>query len=293
MIRVGPAGWSYADWEGRVTPRKKPRGFHALAHLAKYVTCVEVNSSFYALPSERNANRWAELVRSHPTFRFTAKLFQGFTHGAILRGAERRAAVDAYMRGVEPLAKAGRLWALLAQFPVSFRHGPASVRRLEGIAADFAAHPLIVEVRHASWFDARGLATIERLGMSLATIDLPAAADHPPADVPQVGAQGYLRLHGRNAAAWFDPRAGRDQRYDYLYGADEVAELAQVARRLASGTDETAVITNNHFSGKAVANALELLAALEGRPPLAPIELIEAFPHLRDSVRIDGQATLF
>jgi len=293
VIRIGPAGWSYADWEGRVYPRRKPRGFHPLAHLARYVDLVELNASFYALPDPRHATRWAELVDAHPRFRFTAKLHGQFTHGPETRGEARGRAVQAFLAGLAPLARAGRLWALLAQFPVSFRRSPAAMQRLERSVADFAAHPLVVEVRHASWFERGGLRDLERLGVSLATLDLPAAPDHPPADVPQTGPQGYLRIHGRNVAAWFDREAGRDQRYDYLYGRAEVAELARVARRLATGADETAVVTNNHFSGKAVANALELVAALDGRPPLAPVELVEAFPHLRAHVRVDGQGTLF
>jgi uncharacterized protein YecE (DUF72 family) len=102
-----------------------------------------------------------------------------------------------------------------------------------------------------------------------------------------------LRLHGRNARAWFDPRAGRDQKYDHLYAPEEVHELAQLARRLASGADETFVITNNHFSGKAVANALELLGELGAAPLLGPAELLAAYPRLRARVRADGQDSLF
>ena len=140
------------------------------------------------------------------------------------------------------------------------------------------------------------MAAVARLGYSLACIDLPPAADHPPADALEGAAPGpigYLRLHGRNARTWFAKGAGRDQRYDYLYDKGEVAELVQRARRLASGTDETFVITNNHFSGKAVANALEIMAGVNGSPPLAPTQLIAAFPRLAESVRPDGQTTLF
>ena len=293
MIRVGTAGWSYRDWEGRVTPRRKPRGFHALAHLARYLNCVEVNSSFYALPRADHTRSWVERVADHPTFRFSAKLFSGFTHGPGLSGERRRTAVRAYLDGVQPLAQAGRLQALLVQFPVSFRRGPAGVARLEGIAEDFGQHPLVLEVRHRSWFDPAGLGTIERLGYSLATIDLPAAPEHPPADVPQLGPLGYLRLHGRNSRAWFDPRAGRDQRFDYLYGATELADLAALTRRLSTSTQEVMVITNNHFRGQAFSNALELVLALEGLPPLAPVELVETFGHLKGRVRVEGQTGLF
>ena len=100
-------------------------------------------------------------------------------------------------------------------------------------------------------------------------------------------------MHGRNARAWFDPRAGRDQKYDYLYTPEEVRELGQATKRLAHGADETFVITNNHFSGKAVANALELLAELGEGAVLGPIELVDAYPALRACVRPEGQDSLF
>jgi uncharacterized protein YecE (DUF72 family) len=131
------------------------------------------------------------------------------------------------------------------------------------------------------------------LGYSLAHVDLPFSLDHPPKDAPRVGRIAYLRLHGRNAQAWFDPKSGRDQRYDYLYPPAQLDELARVAQRLDEGADETFVITNNHFSGKAVANALELLARITGGRPLAPTELVVAFPRLGDLARTDGQGRMF
>ena len=294
MIRVGPAGWSYPDWEGIVFPLRKPRGFHPLRHLARYVDCVEINSSFYATPRADYARSWLEHVADRPSFRFTAKLQNVFTHAELPEDEPSFAAlVEAYAAGIEPLREAGRLAALLVQFPHSFQRTRASEERLARIAAAFAGHALVLEVRHRSWFDADGLALIAGTGYALAELDLPLEADRPPARTERTGKVAYLRIHGRNSRAWFDPRSGRDRRYDYLYRPEEVAELAQVARRLAQGADETYVITNNHFSGKAVANALEILASLGGERPLAPAELIAAYPHLAPITRREGQETLF
>ena len=293
MIRVGPAGWSYADWEGRVYPALKPRGFHPLAFLARYVQCVEINSSFYATPRAENAERWVELVKERPEFRFTAKLERVFTHENLPPANELEQRAADYLGGLAPLAAAGRLAALLVQFPLSFRWSGAARSRLGRIDALVGRHPLVLEVRHRSWYADEPLAFVDDLGWSLALIDLPAAPDHPPKTPPLVGPLGYHRLHGRNDVTWFDPKSTRDGRYDYLYGAAELEELVRTTRRLASGRDETFVITNNHFRGKAVANALELLAAFSGAAPLAPAELVRAFPRLSGAVRVEGQGSLF
>ena len=75
MSRVGPAGWSYPEWEGIVYPRKKPAGFHPLGALARSFACVELNSSFYAEPRAEHAERWLAEAAAQPSFRFTAQSF--------------------------------------------------------------------------------------------------------------------------------------------------------------------------------------------------------------------------
>lgn len=296
MMRIGTAGWSYADWEGRVYPRRKPRGFHPLPFLARYVDCIEINSSFYALPDPRHVEAWVRHVEPWPEFRFTAKLWGALTHEP---ATDVASGTTAFRSALAPLERAGRLGAVLAQFPLGFRDGEAARARLQRLADGLHELPLAVELRHASWFASEPLAFLERLaGWSLAEIDLPeppsgSSARHGPREVPRIGRLGYLRLHGRNQAAWFDPRAGRDQKYDYLYGADEVVELAARARRLAGGRDETYVITNNHFGGQALANAIELGSLLAGETALAPPELLQSFPHLKAVALADGQQELF
>jgi uncharacterized protein YecE (DUF72 family) len=294
VIRVGPAGWSYADWEGVVYPRKKPRGFHPLPYLAKYVDCIEINSSFYATPRADYAEKWVAHVRDVPDFRFTAKLQDIFTHRPFHDSLRWREEAERFRAGLAPLRAAKRLAALLVQFPFSFRRTPGAQKRLEWIAETFLDHSLVLEVRHKSWFEPEARDLIAKLGYNLATIDLPGHKDHPPAFVEPTGPIGYLRLHGRNHAAWFDSKAGRDQRYDYLYGKAELSGLAETAKRIATGTDESYVITNNHFSGKAVANALELRSEIEGTPPRAPADLVRRYPRLKEVTRPEGgQATLF
>jgi uncharacterized protein YecE (DUF72 family) len=296
LIRVGAAGWSYRDWEGIVYPARKPRGFHGLAHLAGFTDCMEVNSCFYAMPQAQNADRWVELTEREASavpFHFTAKLHQSFTHGAPLETRQLDEAVRTFSAGVAPLRESGRLAALLAQFPVSFLRTRGAERRLDQLCEAFSGWPLAVELRHRSWFEPEGLALLARRGVSLLHIDLPAAKDHPPDRFEATGPLGYLRLHGRNAAEWFRREAGRDDRYNYLYGPRELDELQATALQLEAEHDEVYVISNNHFAGQAVANAVELRARLCGAPVPAPAELVSRYPALAPYARAQGQQSLF
>ena len=294
MIRVGPAGWSYPDWEGLVYPRHKPPGFHPLRFLAHYVDCIEINSTFYALPRREHSARWCELVSDRPDFRFTAKLFRGFTHEPVPDdGRQWEASATRYREGLAPLQRSQRLAAVLVQFPAGFQFGAAEVRRLGRIHSLFSDLPLVLEVRHDTWFSPPALDTVRGLHYSMAWIDLPAAWNHPPDWHPPTGPIGYLRLHGRNSTHWFKKESTRNDRYDYLYGSDELVELAGKARRIEGATGGAFVITNNHFEGKAVANALELSARLRGKPIPAPSDLVRNYSELATYVRVEGQQQLF
>jgi uncharacterized protein YecE (DUF72 family) len=290
-IRVGTAGWSYSDWEGRVYPKPRPRNFHPLSWLSTYVDCVEVNSTFYGIPPPRNAERWIGLVEKRPEFRFLVKLHQEFTHGRWTTAPGER--VRAFFAAVAPLWEADRLRAVLAQFPFYFRDEERSRERLERIAGAFPALPLVLELRSRTWFTDEGLAFLRGLGVGLAHVDLPFARDHPPERHPCVGEIGYIRLHGRNSRTWFDGKAGRDDRYDYLYRREELEAIVERIREVAAESRETFLVTNNHYGGQAVANALELRTMLDGHPALAPQVLRDAFPHLTGVTRGEGQQMLF
>lgn len=299
MIRVGPAGWSYPDWDGRVYPRHRPHGFHPLSFLARTFDTIEINSTFYAMPRAENASRWAALVADRPQFRFFAKLHRDFTH--LPEALEARSGgggawedkARQFQEGLAPLVRARRLAGVLAQFPISFLHGNTEVRRLGRLRALFPDVPMILEVRHESWFARPSVDQIRGLSYSLAYVDMPPAWNHPPDWHEPTGPIGYLRLHGRNSHEWFRSDAERDDKYDYLYREAELDALSRKAKRIAAQHDETAVVTNNHFSGQAVANAIDLMFLLHGVPVATAPEIVESFPHLKDRTRIEGQQPLF
>jgi uncharacterized protein YecE (DUF72 family) len=79
-VRIGPAGWSYADWEGIVYPAHKPRAFHAAEYLACFFDTIEINTTFYHPTGPKMARDWARRIEHNPDFQFTVKLWQRFTH---------------------------------------------------------------------------------------------------------------------------------------------------------------------------------------------------------------------
>ena len=294
LIQVGVAGWSYADWSGRVYPSKKPASFSPLQYLSQYIDCMELNSSFYAYPTAKNCSSWVSQL-DHRSLSFTVKLHRDFTHAhepwSSPKQFDRHA--NAFLEELEPLRVAGRLRLLLVQFPFSFARTRENRARLDQIALAFSSEKLVVELRHRSWFEPQVLDRFAARSISIATLDMPTASDHPPQHHQSTGAIGYLRLHGRNAEHWFRAESTRNQRYDYLYTAQELDDQAATARKLEETHDEVYVITNNHFEGQAVANALQLRARLTGQKPKAPAVLRNAFPHLCVETELDGPAELF
>lgn len=270
-VRIGPAGWSYPDWKGRVYPDPAPAGFDELAFLASVFPTIEVNSTFYRPPTAKMSESWAR--RTPEGFLFTAKLWEKFTHDEAGFSKED---VRLYQEGIAPLLAAGKLGALLMQFPWAFRDSDASRARVRAVAEAFEGWaPVIVEVRHRSWLDS--LDFFRELKLGFCNIDQPRSSTSIQGTDVLAGPVGYVRLHGRNAKAWFSKSAGRDDKYDYLYTQKELEPWASALRGMDGRAEAVFAITNNHFLGKAIVNAIQLMRLL-GQPVEVPETLRRAFP---------------
>ena len=146
MIHIGPAGWSYKDWEGTVYPQKPGKTFDPLEYLARFFNTIEINSSFYRPPAVSTTKAWATRVSHNKSFTFTAKLNRLFTHD---RGKATAADEKEFKQGMRPLVKAGRLGALLLQFPWSFKNTEEDSVYLAKMIQKFNQYPIVIEVRHA------------------------------------------------------------------------------------------------------------------------------------------------
>jgi uncharacterized protein YecE (DUF72 family) len=203
MIRIGTAGWQYKDWAGIVYPKPKPRGFDELSFLAGHFDMVEINTSFYGPPRRAVAKTWIDRVAASPRFRFTAKLWKGFTH-------ERNATakdVKLFTDGMEPLLASERLGAVLVQFPWSYRNEPANRSYLKQLRGRFSEYPLVVEVRHRSWIEPDVLGELAELDIGICNIDQPLFKRSVKPAAATTSTVGYVRLHGRNYQQWFSKKA--------------------------------------------------------------------------------------
>lgn len=290
---VGTAGWSYKDWEGKVYPERKGTNFHALTYLSPCIDIVEINSTFYRPPTNRVALSWTKKVADHPDFLFTVKLHQMFTH---LRKDFTQKDVDEFRFGIEPLQLMGRLASLLLQFPWSFSRKTENQDYLARLFQLFSDYPLALEIRHGTWNDDQFFKFLTDHHVCFCNIDQPVIGNSiPPTAISTTSEFSYVRLHGRNYKDWFRKAAGRDDRYNYMYGQDELSDWISRIRELGKKSEKVFVITNNHYQGQALANALQIKNKLTGEKLDIPLPLLKTYPILQDIVEKikSGQFDLF
>ena len=291
-VRVGPAGWSYADWVGMVYPARRSADFHEAGYLARYFDTIEINTSFYQPLRPEISRRWVDLVSPNPNFLFTAKLWQRFTHET---GSSREDEA-AFRAGLEPLADSGRLGALLTQFPFSFHNTVENRTHLQSLIRQFEAYPLVVEVRHSTWNDQAFFHMLHERGVGFCNIDQPVIGRSMKPTERVTAPVGYIRLHGRRYDTWFSDNQATppEERYNYLYSEQELEPWADRARHIATHTRSTFVITNNHFQGKSIVNALELIHLLTGAKVDVPESLRHHYPELNEiASEPEREPTLF
>jgi uncharacterized protein YecE (DUF72 family) len=278
VIRIGPAGWAYKDWAGIVYPKPLPRGFRPIEYLAGFFDMLEINTSFYGPPKPQTTRSWAEDVERNPRFRFTAKLWRGFTH-------ERNATAEdekLFREGMDPLMTVGRLGGILMQFPISFKNTPENRAYVVSLYRRFREYPLVLEVRHSSWADEAALDLLAELGIGFCNIDQPLLGKALRPSAETTSPVGYVRLHGRNYQNWFAENKRSSDRYDYLYSIKDLEQWAERVKAISEKRRESIfVVTNNHFEGKAVANALQLTALLTDQAVHPPEQLIMRYPELQ------------
>jgi uncharacterized protein YecE (DUF72 family) len=276
-IYIGTSGWSYpkgeGTWKGYFYP---PGKIDELEYYSRFFDTVEVNSSFYRPPNPEYARNWAK--RTPDGFLFTVKLWQKFTHPGMYKEATGQDAaispedVDFFKRSIEPLAAKGKLGALLAQFPPSFKNDDFGRQILGAVMRTFGEYRVAVELRHRSWTDDEGTAVLLKENSACwVEIDEPKFGTSIAPGVPLTSQMAYFRFHGRNRENWW--KGDGETRYKYLYSEEELKELAAgMEKASAEGAKLMFAQFNNHWQGYAPRNATDLKKQM--RLPFAELPMM-------------------
>jgi uncharacterized protein YecE (DUF72 family) len=248
-VLVGCSGFGYEDWVGPFYPEGTPKS-RFLEYYAERFPILELNVSFYRIPSPRTAEGWAK--RTPEGFLFAIKANRLLTHET--DAPEAAGAVPEFIRSIEPVAQAGKLACVLLQFPQRFRPSDAARELLEKRIEELRPYPLVCEFRHCEWLRASVAGWLRRRGVGWCAVDEPDLEDLMPREALLTSDLGYVRFHGRNSAKWYEHEESWE-RYNYLYSRDELREWVEPVRKMATEAKRVIVFMNNHRSGQAPQNA--------------------------------------
>ncbi|MCR5762669.1 MAG: DUF72 domain-containing protein [Treponema sp.] len=257
---IGTSGYDYPEWKGIFYPSGlKRKDF--LSYYATQFNALELNGTFYSMPSPRQMLSFYE--RSEGKIAFSIKANRLLTHEVSSNWAN---AAESFKNAVRPLAEKGTLLAVLFQFPQSFHYTKENRIYLAGLISQFEGFPLVVEFRHREWIRESVFSGLKERNASLAFCDMPNLSALPCRTDLQgkaasfAGSLAYIRLHGRNAGAWYSSgdTPNGSGRYLYDYSDKELKEFVPVIQAASKGEIPTAVFFNNHPDGSGAKNAKRL-----------------------------------
>jgi len=302
QIFVGTSGWTDGSLLrcGRFYPPGVSTPEARLRHYASRFSMVEVDATYYSLPTRRNSTLWAQ--RTPPGFLFNVKAYASLTghpaltksfpaellsrlppltrqRGRLFESDLPEAMLDdlawRFLDGLQPLRAAGKLGWVLLQFPPWFAVSRDNARKVLVAARRLGGLRLAIEFRHQSWASDENLAkTVSFLhhhGLAMVCVDAPQGflSSMPPWSLVTDRKLAVLRLHGRNSSTWQAPAASAAERFRYRYSYEELAQLKDRVDAVAAEADEVHVVLSNAHEDDAVTNAAEMQALLgEATPPL-------------------------
>jgi len=255
MIYIGTSGFSYEDWKGPFYPERTAKK-DMLSCYARAFPAVEINSTYYAIPSPQS---FAAMISKTPaSFEFVVKAHQEMTHSE----KPESGSFESFLESIEPLREAGRLGCVLAQFPWAFKNNTANEDRLRDLKDRMGELPTVIEFRNSEWVSDETFALLKELNLGFCSVDEPALKGLMPRVSAATSEIGYVRFHGRNAKQWWRHEESYE-RYNYLYSEDELREWVPRVEELNAATRKTYLFFNNHYQGKSAENA-KMFAAMLG-----------------------------
>ncbi|MBI4587606.1 MAG: DUF72 domain-containing protein [Candidatus Rokubacteria bacterium] len=296
--RVGICSWTDPSLvtEGEFYPARTMSAEERLRYYATAFDTVEVDASYYALPSVRNAELWVQ--RTPPGFLFSVKAYSLLTghhpradslpadlramlpaapkltrRGEIDRSAFPPEALDRcltlFRDSLRPLDEAQRLGYVLFQLAPWVRFSEGALAYLATLSDRLPGWTVAVEFRDRSWIPDHAAEVLQVLAaakLAVVCVDAPSTPNAIPRLVEATADSAILRLHGRNAAGWLAQLHGEEplvrEKYDYLYREEELVELVGEARLLGAKAKRIFIVFNNNNRDYPARNALQVLRLL-------------------------------
>ena len=255
-ILIGTCGYSYREWVGPFYPPQTKTDEYIGFYSREFPT-VEIDNSYYRMPTADQLQNM--LDSAGPGLSIALKATQTLTHTVDPEGW--RGEAKTFIGAIEPLCKAGRLAAVLFQFPYSFHYTADNRKHLDSLLGEFEGIQSAVEFRNGEWTSSRVIEGLKKRGAAYVSTDLPDLKGLPPVLDVSTAPLSYFRLHGRNTETWWG--SDSKSRYDYLYSDRELEGAAERIKRIAIKADKLVVYFNNHTKAKAIMNARSLLKILD------------------------------
>jgi uncharacterized protein YecE (DUF72 family) len=206
IIKIGTSGYSYDDWRGPFYPENLPKA-DMLAYYCQYFNCVELNATYYTIPSVKTFQRLSE--KTPENFEFIVKANQETTH----RRIENAQAIQRLCEAIKPLEEAGKMHGFLAQFPYSFKNNEKNRRYLVDTRKLIGDLPLFVEFRNYTWLSEQVPSYLAQNNIGYVNVDQPSLRGLLPRQDIITTKIGYIRMHGRNSKDWWEGKGSA--RYSY------------------------------------------------------------------------------
>ncbi len=256
-IFIGTSGYDYPKWKDVFYPEDlKRKDF--LSYYATQFNALELNNTFYNMPTAERLYSFYE--RSEGKLQFSVKANRILTHEI---DSTWQTASEDFKTALTPLYEKGCLSAVLFQLPESFHYTNDNRIYLSKLIQKFEGFPTLIEFRHREWIKKSVFEGLEKRNTGIVFCDMPQLKNLPDgtiANTPFIGNNAYIRLHGRNANAWYATGASPNgsARYCYNYSDNELSQFVPIIKAAVREGKKVQVYFNNHPNGSGAKNGLKL-----------------------------------
>lgn len=261
-VLIGTSGYDYPEWKGVFYPQDlKHKDF--LSYYATQFNALELNSTFYNMPTAERLYSFYQ--RSEGRIQFSIKANRLLTHET---DSTWQTTAEDFKTALIPLEQKGCLSAVLFQMPESFHYTRDNRIYLANLIQKFEGFPVMIEFRHREWIKDSVFEGLEKRNAGIVFCDMPRLKNLPDGTLtktPFIGNKAYLRLHGRNAGAWYahatyaaGESPGGSARYCYDYSENELTQFVPIINAAVREGKKVQVYFNNHPNGSGAKNGLKL-----------------------------------